>query len=110
MVQTFDLSAELFHDFCDDAGADGSPAFADGKAQLLLHGDRRDQFDLDGDIVARHHHLGARRQLHDPRHIRGAEVELRPVVAEDRKSTRLNSSHANISYAVFCWKKKKEGM
>src|SRR3712207_8379016 len=26
----------------------------------------------------------------------------------DRKSTRLNSSHANISYAVFCLKKKKE--
>src|SRR3712207_8483854 len=29
------------------------------------------------------------------------------VVAADRKSTRLNSSHANISYAVFCLKKKK---
>src|SRR5258707_4061807 len=29
------------------------------------------------------------------------------LVAEDRKSTRLNSSHANISYAVFCLKKKK---
>src|SRR3712207_8985065 len=28
-------------------------------------------------------------------------------VAVDRKSTRLNSSHANISYAVFCLKKKK---
>src|SRR3712207_8037628 len=28
-------------------------------------------------------------------------------VGEDRKSTRLNSSHANISYAVFCLKKKK---
>src|SRR5438445_7059862 len=28
-------------------------------------------------------------------------------VQEDRKSTRLNSSHANISYAVFCLKKKK---
>src|SRR3712207_7605668 len=27
--------------------------------------------------------------------------------ASDRKSTRLNSSHANISYAVFCLKKKK---
>src|SRR3712207_8917346 len=27
--------------------------------------------------------------------------------AEDRKSTRLNSSHANISYAAFCLKKKK---
>src|SRR3712207_8626230 len=31
------------------------------------------------------------------------EVELEQVV--DRKSTRLNSSHANISYAVFCLKK-----
>src|SRR3712207_8800753 len=28
----------------------------------------------------------------------------------DRKSTRLNSSHANISYAVFCLKKKKKPM
>src|SRR3712207_8142362 len=28
-------------------------------------------------------------------------------LAQDRKSTRLNSSHANISYAVFCLKKKK---
>src|SRR3712207_7576288 len=34
----------------------------------------------------------------------------RPAVATraDRKSTRLNSSHANISYAVFCLKKKTE--
>src|SRR3712207_7340545 len=30
-----------------------------------------------------------------------------PVPRRDRKSTRLNSSHANISYAVFCLKKKK---
>src|SRR3712207_6973001 len=30
------------------------------------------------------------------------------AVGEDRKSTRLNSSHANISYAVFCLKKKKK--
>src|SRR3712207_7469101 len=29
-------------------------------------------------------------------------------VVTDRKSTRLNSSHANISYAVFCLKKKKK--
>src|SRR3712207_6103400 len=31
-----------------------------------------------------------------------------PNAARDRKSTRLNSSHANISYAVFCLKKKKK--
>src|SRR3712207_6947290 len=35
------------------------------------------------------------------RHPRDPSFELR-----DRKSTRLNSSHANISYAVFCLKKK----
>src|SRR3712207_9079785 len=35
----------------------------------------------------------------------GRRHDRRPV---DRKSTRLNSSHANISYAVFCLKKKKK--
>src|SRR3712207_7876052 len=40
------------------------------------------------------------------RHRRDAGHEERHVVG-DRKSTRLNSSHANISYAVFCLKKKK---
>ena len=36
-------------------------------------------------------------------------VESRVMVeSRDRKSTRLNSSHANISYAVFCLKKKKK--
>src|SRR3712207_8827980 len=41
-----------------------------------------------------------------------AELERRfpepALYPEDRKSTRLNSSHANISYAVFCLKKKKK--
>src|SRR5688572_32216456 len=44
--------------------------------------------------------------------IHAAEVRdliLRPVFdPEDRKSTRLNSSHSQISYAVFCLKKKKK--
>src|SRR3712207_8255816 len=42
-------------------------------------------------------------------------VNVGPVILkedwrEDRKSTRLNSSHANISYAVFCLKKKNISM
>src|SRR5256885_12922527 len=38
----------------------------------------------------------------------GARAHLHPrVVGRDRKSTRLNSSHLVISYAVFCLKKKK---
>src|SRR5438445_1488381 len=39
---------------------------------------------------------------------RAAYAQGEPEVVDgDRKSTRLNSSHANISYAVFCLKKKK---
>src|SRR2546429_4792049 len=34
------------------------------------------------------------------------EVHLNPALQSDRKSTRLNSSHGYISYAVFCLKKK----
>src|SRR2546430_3781130 len=47
-------------------------------------------------------------------HKKGHREELRAFVAavkhgvEDRKSTRLNSSHSQISYAVFCLKKKKK--
>src|SRR3712207_7268966 len=36
----------------------------------------------------------------------GRSSRVRSTVPQDRKSTRLNSSHANISYAVFCLKKK----
>src|SRR5438552_11212321 len=37
---------------------------------------------------------------------RGGKWEVGDLVVEDRKSTRLNSSHQIISYAVFCLKKK----
>src|SRR5438874_3213018 len=40
--------------------------------------------------------------------IGGGDGASRPVAARDRKSTRLNSSHVEISYAVFCLKKKKK--
>src|SRR5688572_32472906 len=36
------------------------------------------------------------------------QERVRPVADLDRKSTRLNSSHSQISYAVFCLKKKKK--
>src|SRR3712207_8694332 len=40
--------------------------------------------------------------------IRAQAGETLAFRVQDRKSTRLNSSHANISYAVFCLKKKKK--
>src|SRR3712207_8016919 len=49
--------------------------------------------------------VGAITEGHRPLTRRVAVRQLVPM--EDRKSTRLNSSHANISYAVFCLKKTK---
>src|SRR3712207_9010205 len=68
-----------------------------------------DVADVPGVVVAGDHHdvLAL-----DPIYVLGGLLELFPVSrvgevpCEDRKSTRLNSSHANISYAVFCLKKK----
>src|SRR2546430_9010038 len=40
---------------------------------------------------------------------KGHELNLIDTPGQDRKSTRLNSSHSQISYAVFCLKKKKQG-
>src|SRR3712207_6925447 len=46
--------------------------------------------------------------VEDPqRDLRAVHAAQREEADEDRKSTRLNSSHANISYAVFCLKKNK---
>src|SRR3712207_8194853 len=47
------------------------------------------------------------RELTDAYAASGSLPAEAPSLTEDRKSTRLNSSHANISYAVFCLKKKK---
>src|SRR3712207_7380612 len=59
-------------------------------------------------VVAVHQRLGAQQDL-----ARLAGRGVAPLLVDDaqlrdRKSTRLNSSHANISYAVFCLKKKKQ--
>src|SRR2546421_7101983 len=53
------------------------------------------------------HGLGLAPRAADEAWIAVQGVEQRPVLEPDRKSTRLNSSHDQISYAVFCLKKKK---
>src|SRR3712207_7271213 len=69
----------------------GLDLHADEARALLLHAVLLDALEPDGVV-------------HQEISLRG----VREVAAsQDRKSTRLNSSHANISYAVFCLKKKK---
>src|SRR3712207_8853018 len=58
-----------------------------------------------------HHRRRRPRRTSDgrsPREAGGQGAERRRATTGDRKSTRLKSSHANISYAVFCLKKKKQ--
>src|SRR2546430_3784697 len=62
-----------------------------------------------------HHSRGGRQHLQDQARPPGgraaqggAEGEAARGAERDRKSTRLNSSHSQISYAVFCLKKKKK--
>src|SRR5438034_6429437 len=85
-------------DLDHDAGIDravGALSQLDVPVAILLHLVHAP--DPAGEAV--HLELGAR--------ARRAAI-LRPEVRRDRKSTRLNSSHTVISYAVFCLKKKKK--
>src|SRR5947209_16396562 len=52
--------------------------------------------------------LGRQPAIHEGGHCRDPARRRHHKERSDRKSTRLNSSHANISYAVFCLKKKKK--
>src|SRR2546426_8786434 len=57
------------------------------------------QQELEADLAARARRLDARRR---------STTACQPLRPSDRKSTRLNSSHLVISYAVFCLNKKKK--
>src|SRR3712207_7310298 len=67
-----------------------------GRGSLAQQQRQQEQSDRVEALVHRDGHAG--------RGLRIAPLDRRDVA--DRKSTRLNSSHANISYAVFCLKKK----
>src|SRR3712207_7002854 len=67
-------------------------------------------YDL-GPVVERARQVGAKVLVDGAQSAPHVKIDVRQMGCDfftlDRKSTRLNSSHANISYAVFCLKKKK---
>src|SRR3712207_7396592 len=71
----------------------------------LFRSPRPDDREAHAPRPAAHRPPEARRAVHGGGHRARREAHRQP---QDRKSTRLNSSHANTSYAVFCLKKKKE--
>src|SRR3712207_8056145 len=102
-----------------DGGSRGNPGNAAYGAVLrdadtgAVIAERGERIGVASNNVAEYRGLIAGLELYRE-HADGAQLEVRmdsKLVVEqmaDRKSTRLNSSHANISYAVFCLKKKKK--
>src|SRR3712207_8802222 len=78
---------------------DALPIFGGG-------GDDEDRRALAAQEVAAEVRRDLHAELHGAGHQQAVELVLGGRDGADRKSTRLNSSHANISYAVFCLKKK----
>src|SRR5690606_42147531 len=64
---------------------------------------RRRNYQPSADVTGRHDPKTGRRPVY-----LAASFRIMPARNIDRKSTRLNSSHVKISYAVFCLKKKKK--
>src|SRR5262245_54967650 len=67
--------------------ADGFAAFANCEPNSLLHGYRRDQLNLDRDVVSGHDHFHAIRQFNSAGDISRPEVKLRPIIGEERSVT-----------------------
>src|ERR1700676_200038 len=76
---------KLLDDFGDRAGADGVAAFANRETQPLLERYRRNQGHFAADVVARHDHFHAGRQLHIASDVRGAEIKLRTIAGKERR-------------------------
>ena len=90
----------LLTDFCNHSCADGPATFTNSELQPIIHGDRRDQLDLYVNVIARHNHFSAFRQLNDSRHVRRAEKELRPITIEKRCMPAAFFFGQNVSFSV----------
>src|SRR2546427_12224797 len=91
---TTEIYTLSLHDALPISGTRGSES---ERIRRTNHGMNMPVVDATGHVVGRLASVLAKRLLN------GEEI----VVVKDRKSTRLNSSHSQISYAVFCLKKKK---
>src|SRR2546427_5454070 len=80
-----------------DLGGAGRQAELDGQLAAIHKSQAMIEFDLQGHVLAANQNF-----------LDTMGYEEGEVIGQDRKSTRLNSSHSQISYAVFCLKKKKK--
>src|SRR5512133_854927 len=91
--------------------AHGFAAFANCEPNSLLHGYRRDQFDLDRDVVAGHDHFHAIRQFDRAGHIRRSEIKLRSVIGEERSVTSAFLLAQDVNFRLkFLMRRNRAGL
>ena len=69
--------------FGDGAGTNGAAAFTDGELGSLFHGDRVDQLNVEGDVVARHNHIDSGRKGDRAGDVGGVEEELWTIAVKE---------------------------
>src|SRR3712207_8202939 len=85
-------------DITTDPTTGRTPSEAERIKAVVAIAEKAEEVGLDVFALGEHHN--------PPFFSSSPTTTLAHIAARDRKSTRLNSSHANISYAVFCLKKK----
>src|SRR5690606_42006832 len=110
LVSCFSVSCSAalrdLHSFPTRRSSDLSDSGQKGKVGLVYPGHTFSGVDVDRDRLG---HTLLCQLLHELGVGLGQrQLEVVHQLVEDRKSTRLNSSHVKISYAVFCLKKKKD--
>ena len=87
LLLLFLLIFRLAEDLGNNAGSDGSAAFADSETETFFDSDRGDEFNFHRNVVARHNHFNVSRQFDGTGNVGRSEVELRTISVEERGVT-----------------------
>ena len=90
----------LFNDLGHLTCTNGTATFADSEFQTLFHGDRLDQYNGQGGVVARHYHLGTSRKRNLAGDVRRTEIELGTIFVEERSVTAAFFLAQNVNLTL----------
>src|SRR5262245_2268116 len=97
------LTQRLSKDLGHHSGTDGTAAFANGEVEALIHCYWGYQIDFYVNVVSRHDHLRAFRQLDHAGNVGGSEIKLRPIAVEKWRVASALFLGQNVSFGVeFC--------
>ena len=99
------LTSLLFDDAGDDTRTNGLATFTDSETVVVVHGDRSEQFHLEGDSITRHDDFFVSWELNFTGHISSAEVELWFVALGERSvaATFLFLQDVNLGFKLGVW-------